>query len=247
MQLRAIRKLANLAGMAAMAALGLTMSAKADLIITAQQTGMGVVGPTTVATGSPTDGAGTGVVYNPSADIFFGNFRIQGVSVSETQTATLSQVLSSTLTITNMDSVAHTLTVMISATNFTAPTTPPDVLLRESIGGTTPAINSGAGNAISFVSKAGAAPAAPTLTPDITGNSLGYASNATQLITSGLSAPYTIMQTYVITLNAGSELQFTGRTNLVSAVPEPATVAMALTALPILGLGAWVRRRRARA
>jgi len=41
-----------------------------------------------------------------------------------------------------------------------------------------------------------------------------------------------------------NETSFSGS---LSAVPEPATVALALTGLPLLGLGYWSRRRRAHA
>jgi len=41
----------------------------------------------------------------------------------------------------------------------------------------------------------------------------------------------------------GAQFQFTGTTTL-TAVPAPAGVVLALTALPVLGLGRWVRRRR---
>jgi hypothetical protein len=57
-----------------------------------------------------------------------------------------------------------------------------------------------------------------------------------------LSAPYSITQTETVTLGGGAELQITNQTQIV-ATPEPATIAMALAALPLLGLGAWNRRR----
>jgi len=46
-----------------------------------------------------------------------------------------------------------------------------------------------------------------------------------------------------ITLGAGAQLNLTGTTTL-STVPAPAGVVLALTGLPILGLGHWLRRRK---
>jgi hypothetical protein len=233
-----------LAAALALAAYLSATPAKADIIVTLQETGHSAIGPTTEASGSPSMGGGTGVTWIAGSTITVNDFTLSGVSSSETQTATLSEVLSSTLTITNNNSVAHTITLTFAATGFTAPLAPPGVLMTDSVGGTTPFTGSGAGNAISFTSQAGAAPAAPALSPDITGHGVAYSQSGSQSISTGLSGTYTVTQTYVITLNAGANLQFTGRTDLQpNGVPEPASVAMALSGLPLLGL-MWRRMRR---
>jgi hypothetical protein len=240
---RSFRKFALGLATAAIASLSTASSARADLIVTAQETGDSSTGPVTVATGSPSTPGG--VVYNNGTPLNVNDFTFTQVSASETQTAALSEVLSSTLSITNTSSTVQTITIVLQATNFTAPLAPPGVLLLESLGGTTPVIGSGAPNAISFTSQAAATTPAPTLTPDVTGQGVAYSASANESIVTGLSGTYTVSQTYVITLNAGANLQFTGRTDLIPvATPEPATVAMALTAAPLLGLGGWLRRRR---
>ncbi len=233
------------AGMALIASLGSSAIARADLILTATETGYAQQGPTTLASGAPTDGGGTGVTYNAASSTFH-DFTFTGITLSETQTDPLSEVLSSTLTIKNTNSVAHTLTFTLEATGFTAPLAPPGVLLLESLGGTTPVTGAGAGNTISFFSQAAATPAAPTLSPSITGVGKSYSQDSSESIATGLSGTYSVFQTYTITLNAGANLQFTGRTDLLPT-PEPSSIALALTALPLLGLTALARRRRARA
>jgi hypothetical protein len=58
-----------------------------------------------------------------------------------------------------------------------------------------------------------------------------------------VTAPYTVFQTYFVTLNPGADLQFTGRTDL-TAIPEPSPVSLSLLGLPLLGLLCAYRRWR---
>jgi hypothetical protein len=235
MQLRSIRKLATLAGMAGLATLILTAPTRADLTVTVQQTGMPAVGPTVLAVGSPTDNGGTGISSPPFTGTF-GNFSITNGSVGESQGFGLSQAFSTALNIINTDSVSHTLTITLVASKFTAPVPTAGVL--SSFTGTT---TSGTGSG-SLTSMVGATTLA-TQTVNPFGTSFANSLTGTA---NGLSAPFSITQTVVLTLTAGENINFTARTQL-AAVPEPGTIAMALTALPLLGLGALARRRRARA
>jgi len=57
---------------------------------------------------------------------------------------------------------------------------------------------------------------------------------------------YSLTMDELITLNGlGQSLNSVGNTSVVTAVPEPATIALALAGLPLLVGGAWLRRRRA--
>jgi hypothetical protein len=215
------------------------VSARADFIATATQLGFPPIGPTTLATGSPS--APGGLVYAPGGTRVFNDFSLTGVSLSEVQTAALSEVLSSALTITNTGSVPNTIIFQIQATGFTSPLAPPGVHLVSSVGGTTPSVGSGAPNALSFASQAGGAPPAPTLSPSITGQGVAYSASTSQDLSTGVSAPYTVFQTYFITLNPGATLQFTGRTDLT---PEPSSVVLTLVGLPLIGLFCARRMRR---
>jgi len=89
---------------------------------------------------------------------------------------------------------------------------------------------------------------AATGTP-LTGNTEPFAGK----VTGGTIAESTFSLTTVTTINlgpSGSELvprlvQFSSAQTkqAAAAVPEPATMALVVTGLPVLGLGAWLRRR----
>jgi len=78
-------------------------------------------------------------------------------------------------------------------------------------------------------------------TQTISGNTATTATSATPLYS--LSNQLDLSG---ITLGSGAQLNLTGTTTL-SAVPAPGGVVLALTGLPFLGLGNWLRRRRTRA
>jgi hypothetical protein len=239
--LKHLRNPATLAALVLVALLTTGVSARADIILTATQLGNAPVGPSIVATGSPS--APGGVVYHPSADQVFHDFTIRGLALSQEQTASLSEALSSALSITNTSSMAQTVTIAIQYTGYTFPVTPPGATLVSSVGGTTPVTGAGAPNAILFTSQVGGTPPL-TLSPSITGTGVAYSASTTQDILTGLSAPYSVFQTYVITLNPGANLQFAGRTDL-KEIPEPSSFTLTLVGLPLLGL-LFVRRLRRR-
>ena len=63
-----------------------------------------------------------------------------------------------------------------------------------------------------------------------------------------LSVPYSITSRFTISnvvIPAGGSLQLTGTATVTSAVPAPAGLVLAVAGMPVFGLGAWVRRRRA--
>lgn len=76
-----------------------------------------------------------------------------------------------------------------------------------------------------------------------------HSGNGTPTITTPLTTPYGLTNTTVITLTGGSpgaaaQDQFTGSTTL-AAVPEPASLALMLTAVPVTLFGALRRRKAA--
>jgi len=66
-------------------------------------------------------------------------------------------------------------------------------------------------------------------------------------VTTFATAPFSLSNEFRFALltiaGGGQSLQFTGTTSL-TALPAPAGVVLALTALPVLGFGHWLRRRR---
>jgi hypothetical protein len=242
MKSRSIRKLPILAGLAMVALVGMSSTARADIILTLVDSGNpgGSFGPSTIASGSPTAGGGAGI----SSTAFsgqFGDFLYSSALAGESQGGSplTAEAVSTSLNIQNTTGATHTLTITIQDTGFTSPTAPPPVSLTSSFSGTT---NNGLGSATfqSSVVTLGANSPGPQVV-----NPLGLSFNNTAFgtVTSTGVAPYSIFQTLTITLTAGEKINFTGRTDLV-ATPEPATLAMAAAALPVLGIGMFLRRRR---
>lgn len=57
------------------------------------------------------------------------------------------------------------------------------------------------------------------------------------------ATPYTMSQTYTITLASGEAVKFQGSVD-ATAVPAPATAVLALAGAPIFGVFGWMRRRK---
>jgi hypothetical protein len=89
--------------------------------------------------------------------------------------------------------------------------------------------------------------------PPLSGTS-NVATTATLGVNNGKSstafsatAPYSMTEALTITFTSGggsASFSTDSFTTFAATAPEPGTIAMALTALPLLGLGAWARRRR---
>ncbi len=64
--------------------------------------------------------------------------------------------------------------------------------------------------------------------------------------TATVGTPFTLSNVTTITLGAGGMVLSTGASTVSGAavVPEPATLAMVFSVLPLLGLGAWRNRRK---
>ena len=247
MKFRTFRHPAILAGLALIAPLALPTGARADLIVMASEDGgrsttiLNVQGSPSSPNGF-TFGTPPNINTNLTADFVANN-----TTLNETQVPSFSEVLSSALSLTNSGTATHTLTLTIQATGFTAPTAPPGALLTSDVSGTVRG-NGNVGNAdnlLTFQSRADNAASTALQTPAINQAGSFSTPTASTSIATGLTAPYTVFQFYTITLNAGANIQLSGRTDLLPRpAPEPATLAMAATVLPVLGYGAYRRRRR---
>jgi hypothetical protein len=239
MQSLSIRKLAMLAGMAVIASLGSARSALADLTVTAAETGFATQTLVHVV-GSASSGLSGGNLAATE-----GNFTIQIQGASTSQTSNISEALGSATQLINNDfTTSHTLTLVITATGYTQPLAG---TIASLIGGSTP-------NGSTLVTFSSTVTDGTTTThvnnaPFTASGTSSYNSSANGSI-SGLTSGYTITETIVFQMSGspspGAQINYSSST-VLTATPEPATVAMALTALPLLGIGAWVRRRRIQA
>jgi len=208
-----------------------------------------------------------GVTYNtvastasgPSTSVSYSNTNYLGSGFSITTlstgnnnpgTSTLALLAGSNTIITNTNtSGTATLYITLGDTDFTAPTTPPNLTLRSHVGGTVAVAD--ASNTLAFQSYVDSANGQNTQTgftsssqtPDITGGS--FSSDASTTITN-LTTTFSMTQSFVLTLSAGSTFNFSSSTTLQPqpAVPEPATIGLALMGLAPLGVVGLRRLRR---
>jgi hypothetical protein len=182
-------------------------------------------------------GASGSIIVDPAATL--GSFQVD-VSSAESNSpgnASLAELLSSTLSITNTGSSTQTLELFIGDVNFSAPTAPPGIEVNSHIGGTV-AVGSSA-NLLSFKScvdpnngqnvcgistPSGLVTAGPG-TPNVTGSPSSSFKDDKYATILSLGAPYSISQFLKITLGAGSQLNFSDSTTL-TPVPEPVSIGL---------------------
>jgi hypothetical protein len=199
-------------------------------------------------------GADTGPVICPSivgSGVTITEF--SGISNSP-GTSTNTHELASTLDITNSGSSSATVTLWVSAQNFTAPTAPPDILWsnEQSLDGVT---GTTTGNAIDCVDSTnvlqpgGIGGTSPTYC--LAGQSLSNvaqtitgaasANNTTTRTITSLSGPYALSTEITLTLGAGAEMHFQD-SQILSQVPEPTSIILMGTLMLGLGLASRFRK-----
>jgi hypothetical protein len=249
-------KLAFAGILVAVAVFGTASPARANILLNLTDT-------TTSATTGNLTSSGTSISYSGSVGDF-------SVTIAEGQTNSpggpydaITQ--QATVFIKNNGSTAETLSIVVSANYFSSPTAPPALTLYDVVNGTTA---SGPANNPTSVSVTGTAQGFAN-TSNVLGDTGGLgaiAGTALSFQASGLStnfsptsggtmsgnvtvdslpAPYSLTFVETFTLSAGGSLTVTDG-NVQVVVPEPATLMMAFSAVPVLGLGAWLRRRQVR-
>jgi len=204
------------------------------------------VGPLiTCATGTDAIGASTGILCGGIA----GPPTTTGLEASSNWpgTSSLSEVLGAVLSISNTSTATHKIEIFITAQDFTAPVTPPNIILDSHVGGTV-AVGSAA-DLLSFKScvdptNSLTACAAGSIqsglgTPAITAAG-SFKDDQFGVITS-LASPYSISQELTVTLGAGANVNLSTSTTL-TPVPEPMSIV--LLGGVVLVSSRLVRRRR---
>jgi len=251
--------------MAGAVLLGPATKARATLTLNAVETG----GPTlNVVDNGPGDinpAVGNITLGNTTTPITFGDFSVLGsVSTSDSPgNNLLTQLVSTALSITNNDSVAHTITLMISDTGFTKPSPP---VFGASASGTfnvaddpitglplAPNVNGNSAHALAFADftntlfGTGLKVQDFSFSTDTQGlTTATYSNNVPNTIVGPSTTPYSMTVELVFTVAGNNQLS--SRNDTITAintvVPEPATLAMAFSVLPLLGLAAWRKRRK---
>jgi hypothetical protein len=243
------RYLKTLAIMTALAALlCVATPARADITVTVQEDS-GTTFTFTQA-GSPSANGGLGqttssfTLINPTGTFTTPNYTVEITSANESQDSSGSEVASSTLKITQTGATAGILHITVTGTGFTAPTTPPAVAITSEIGGSSQ--NARSTDTLVFQSfVAGTGEGLQNESSQLTSGSFKSTLNTS---TNTLTAPFTVRQTVDIQLNGvGDNVGYQATTQLTQPTPAPPTLALAFSALPLVGWGVWRRRRQAKA
>jgi len=264
------RKFLFLAVLTGLAMAGPAPPARADFEVQFSYGGAAITIDVTTQTASATGGASlagatihynsaskvtiTGLTVDPNAgtDGNSGGFTINA-SVSTTNSPglpTIATISTSGLGIMNQTGVNgnSTLTITTGSTGFAAPATNP-VILTSTASVSADGTN-GANASLVFNSYLNAnnsqfgtgPPGAPTITlsPVAPGASASGNTSATVPLT---ATPYSIVQVGQYTLGNGDDF-FDGSTGTnVMPTPAPTGLVLALSAMPVLCFGAWLRRR----
>lgn len=236
-----MRKLFFAAVVVGITVLGSATPARAAFEIALQEAGVNGGAPLVVASGAD--------FSNISFNGTFGDFTVDVLGGSSHNGATLSDLLSSTTRVTNNSGTTQTLTIIVSQTNYTLPV------------GSTMAVESGLGGSVStgtltmtniFQAYADAGNTLRGTTAFTTGSQTATPNGSTFDTGSATgtflrTGSYSLTTITTFTLSGGGVANFSSHENLnaPSAVPVPSGLVLALTGIPVLGLGAWVRRRAA--
>jgi len=248
-----------LATLSAVFLLGTPQSASALLCIFLQEDGGAVVNVGSVANFTSVSATGffLGNTFTPGlvAPVGGADFKIQIQGASSDNGTPGTDLLSSANSVENISATTaagaatHILHLWASQTDYTTPTGTP-LSTESSLGGSinTPTLtlanifqvwdnNSNGQRDIVGAFTPGLQTALQTGSSYDTGSLVGTFPRTTSTST------YSMTQEANIELTAGGKINFSAHENKTAATPEPATTAMVLGGLPVLGLF-WVRRRR---
>jgi hypothetical protein len=180
-----------------------------------------------------------------------------GASSNQPGNPALADTASAEVDLTNNDSVAHTIQIQVSADGFTNPLGFGSLFSH--IGGTV--FISGANtmkfqscvdplNSLRSVDAGGAACPSGDFASGLSSPSIasrGSYNNDQTAAIGPLVAPYSIIESYVITLDAGSIINWSASTQVIaSPTPEPDSSSMLLLGSALVGLGSFAKKKFAR-
>ncbi|MGH7173831.1 MAG: hypothetical protein ACRELG_26415 [Gemmataceae bacterium] len=186
------------------------------------------------------------------------SFLVLSASSNSPGTSSSDALLSLDMQFANGTSSTATLDIRVSDVGFISPGSGTDLELTSGSSGTVSdnegtapnlsvdalTYQSYADNSNTLFGTAGAATPgsqAAAFTPSADGLSAAFDSNASADFSS-TSNTYSMTETYAITLAGSNFVDFASTTD--PTTPAPASMMMAFTAVPFLGLGAWLRRGR---
>jgi hypothetical protein len=221
--------------------LGTAGPARADILLNLTDT-------TTGGSTGNLGGAGNSVSYSGAV----GDFSVSIAEGSSNSPGGPYKALTQqgTVTITNNGASAETLQILVSANGFTSPQSPPPLNVSDTVSGSvlTGTLTNGSAQGFADASNTlggeGFAGAALSFGPTTGGTN--NASFSQSGVVDGFSpngSPYSLTFIETFTLSAGGSITVTGG-NVEAVVPEPANMMAALSAVPFLALGAWLRRRK---
>lgn len=220
--------------------LGAPSGANATLALYLQEAGVNGGAITQVATGANFDSTSFTGTY--------GDFRVSILGGSSDNGASLSDLLSSTTSVKNNSGSTATLHLYVSQNNYTLPAGTP-LKVESGLGGSVTTGNLGLtgifqayadqNNGLLALGGFTNGPQNATKTGSTfdTGSARGLFSR---------TGNYSLSSVANITLSGGGQINYSSHVR-VTATPEPSTMAMVATLVPLLGFGLRMRRRRATA
>jgi len=231
--------LTAVAVLASVVALGVPSAARADIELALQEDG----GSRIVVNTSLTNDVSFSGDFSIGGVVGSGDFTISILGGHRDNGVTMSDLLSSTVSVKNNTGVAHTLHLWVSSDGYTLPL---GGLLgvESSMGGT---LNTGTLTPTfqAYADKANAIFGTSDFTNGLQTTSFNGSSfdTGSKFGVFSRTGNYSLTSVTNLALGGGAQANYSSHVN-VTAVPAPAGVVLALTALPCLGLGFWRRRRQ---
>lgn len=174
-----------------------------------------------------------------------GIFDIRILGGSSTNGNALSDLLGSTTRVTNLTGANHVLQVFLTQTNYSLPSGNP-LIVSSSMGGT---VNTGTVVLTNIFQAYADATNAAYGTGGFTNGPQTAVASGSSFDTGSVSGLFTRSGDYSLTsvvtldMSGGAVMNYSNQIN-VQNVPAPAGLVLALSGMPVLGVGTWLRRRK---